>query len=1156
MGLRILLVTVAATVAVVAAILWRLPAAPTALPQPDYGAAGNPPGPGSIELVDVTATWQVIPVHRQRSGHLSSALDTLGAGVCVIDADRDGWMDLFFVGGAGQTRDYGRSSWWSVPAGNRLLRNVGGRYLQDVTESAGLAGVMHGMGCAVGDLDDDGLPDLVVSGLRDIRVYRNEGGSRFADVSADSGLAAQGWATGVALADYNRDGLLDVYVGGFVSFEKGARTFERGSGFVPLVDAAFDPSLYDAQPNQLYMNLGGFSFRDVAAEVGVSNPEGRSLGARWEDVTGDGWLDLLVINGAGTANRLFLNRSGERFAAAGAEFSALESDGVRDVALADLDRDGTAEFILSRGQGSPPAMLFFSAEEGRWVDESWSRGLANARELSLSTWGVATGDIDNDGAVDVFFASGASVPDPDAAELPLGQPNRGYSNDGTGNMTRSWGGLEALPSSSRAAVTVDLNNDGRLEVVTTSNNDAWQILSASPSANHGLTLDLGALEVPAGVFPTRLEVETDQGSTQTAIAQPAGFLSQGDPRVHVGLGRSSAIRALAVGLSDGRWLELGPAGADQALRAAAPGELAPTPALPPPGHGYAMDRIFERATLADWVSVMLAGSTPAEVTNDLLAKWGAASAEARIAALNAAAAGGANWVSLVPTALADESPEVRGRAISLLREHELGVGLRWLAPLVSDQDPDVACDAAAALAHFFEEEEAVIHRKHLALPLLVRALETQPDEVVACVARALGAAESHRAIEPLSRIVRSSKAREARVAAIWALGRIRDRGAVPVLRRQAANRDAHPDVVAASLVALERLDDPEAPAWLDELLGAYAGEDSRRSFARRFELVASLLRADDAVVIARYDLEDRLASLLVEYLAAKGRPSAPWVAALRAIRASRAPRFLDAAAAGLQSTDLDAQVEALVAIGAIDSPGARERLRRELAVVPEDVGERAIAMMCEAARCPPVGVVAETYGRLPAISLSRILAQAPPGQAADLLDAALAWEAAPPDLLPLLRVCQDLGIPAGPPATTLWRRADALVRLEYARCYLGRVAFDDDAELTVEGRLHVREILEDPSLNAEVRSELTILAALADPLIARTKLLPELTGMRDDVLLSALKAFEGEPSTAVAAELRRIAGAPNRSFEVRLRAAALLSRTEPRVARELIGSEV
>ncbi|HFD12644.1 MAG TPA: VCBS repeat-containing protein, partial [Crenotrichaceae bacterium] len=268
---------------------------------------------------DITAYAGLVVSHMQGGEKITNLTETLGAGACVLDFDNDGWLDIFFITGSGQTRYYGRREWWQQGHSNVLYKNNGNGQFVDVTKRAGLENTVWGMGCASADFDNDGDADLFVTSYGSNIFYENRNG-RFVDISPLAGIKGEAWSTSVVVADYNKDGLLDIYVVNYLDFKNGAKTYEKTSGFQRMLPVSFDARVYDGQANQLYLNKGKLKFEDVTSNAGVANVGGRGLAAQWVDLNRDSYPDLIVSNDAGLPNAVFLNKYGETFINASLEY--------------------------------------------------------------------------------------------------------------------------------------------------------------------------------------------------------------------------------------------------------------------------------------------------------------------------------------------------------------------------------------------------------------------------------------------------------------------------------------------------------------------------------------------------------------------------------------------------------------------------------------------------------------------------------------------------------------------------------------------------------------------------------------------------------------------------------------------------------------------
>lgn len=316
----------------------------------------TPPAIAFPVFIDATLNAGLFSGHLQGGKRLTGLNETLGAGACALDFDNDGWLDLFIISGTGQNRYYGRSEWWQQRRGNRLYKNLANGRFEDVSIQAGIKGRAWGLGCGVADFDNDGYADLVVTNYGANQLFQNNGDGSFRDVTNTSGLVDNQWSTGVAIADYDGDGLLDMYITNYIRYKKGARTFESSTGFVSLLSPAFDSTLYDSQANRLYRNLGNFRFEDVTNVAGVANASGRSLSALWQDINEDRFPDLIVVNDRGLPNAVYINEGNGKFFEAAANYRLNTTLGNLGITTGDLDNDGDLDLAMSTPNTQPIAL--------------------------------------------------------------------------------------------------------------------------------------------------------------------------------------------------------------------------------------------------------------------------------------------------------------------------------------------------------------------------------------------------------------------------------------------------------------------------------------------------------------------------------------------------------------------------------------------------------------------------------------------------------------------------------------------------------------------------------------------------------------------------------------------------------------------------------
>jgi hypothetical protein len=480
-------------------------------------------------------------------------LETMVGGVAVFDYDGDGRMDLFFVNGArlsdpmpaGQVPDKSEPQYW-----NRLYRNAGGGKFEDVTASAGVAGHSFGMGVAVGDYDNDGLPDLYVTNYGRNILFHNDGQGRFSDVTAKARVEAGGWSTGAAFVDVDNDGRLDLFVSRYLKWDFrdiwcGARSPNRR--------AYCHPDQFEPISHLLYRNLGNGVFENISDRAGIAAKPGKGLGVAIHDFDQDGRIDIVVANDS-FPQQLFHNLGNARFEEIGlASGVAYDDDGKLFAGMGidfdDYDNDRWPDIFIN-ALGNQRYALF---QNVRKIFE-YASGPTGIGQASLlhSGWGTHFFDYDNDGWKDLFVAQGHVM---DNVELT--QPNLHYLERLL--LMRNTGGKFAdvsgkagpgfqIPVAARGAVVVDLDNDGGIDlVVSCLNHNALVLRNTNASGNHWLTVrTIGSRSNRDGIG-ARVTVTTGTGRMLNGLVSSAGsYLSARDPRVHFGLGKNDKITKLDI----------------------------------------------------------------------------------------------------------------------------------------------------------------------------------------------------------------------------------------------------------------------------------------------------------------------------------------------------------------------------------------------------------------------------------------------------------------------------------------------------------------------------------------------------------------------------------------------------------------------------------
>jgi len=463
-------------------------------------------------------------------------IETMPGGVALLDYNNDGLLDIFLVN-AGHVPDPLRTpggfdrhdpAYW-----NRLYRQNRDGTFTDVTEQAGLAkagDANYGMGVAIGDYDNDGFPDIYVTNFGKNILYHNNGDGTFTDVTEKAGVAAGGWSTSAGFFDYDNDGKLDLFVTRYLDWTPET---SKTCG-VPTMPMYCPPGDFGAVTSILYHNRGDGTFEDVSTTSGIASKKGHGLAVAFADYDGDGYTEIFVANDL-TEQFLFHNNGNGTFTERGVEAgAALSSRGKMlsgmGVAFQDYDNDGRPDIIVTQ-LPRDPYVLFHHDGHGMFSADELKSGL-QAVSGRFSGWGVGLEDFDNDGWKDIFIVQGHALdnvekydPSLQYREPPLLALNR------AGHFEQAEVGSE-VPVAGRGAAFGDLNNDGWMDVVTTSLGEHPQFFLNRGGQLHWLTITLHGKRSNRDGYGARVHV-----NGQVRFATAAGsYLSSNDKRLHFGLG--------------------------------------------------------------------------------------------------------------------------------------------------------------------------------------------------------------------------------------------------------------------------------------------------------------------------------------------------------------------------------------------------------------------------------------------------------------------------------------------------------------------------------------------------------------------------------------------------------------------------------------------
>jgi hypothetical protein len=521
------------------------------------GAAPAGDDPWPVRLVDVAA--QAGLRHASVYGGLERKrfiIETNGAGVALLDYDRDGWLDALVPSGT-RLRDGAREevAW---PRGqeptNRLYRNRRDGTFEDVTDRAGLRRTGWTSAVCAGDYDNDGALDLFLTYFGHNVLYRNRGDGRFEDATARAGLGAGAtrWGSGCSFVDYDRDGRLDLFVANYLAFDLATAT-EPGQGPNCVwkgVPVNCGPKGLPFDTNLLYRNRGDGTFEDVSARSGVAKVTARyPMTAAAADLDGDGWADLYVACDS-TASILYRNNRDGTFSdvavpsgTAYSEFGNAQAG--MGLALGDYDGDGLLDLLKTHFADDVPA-LYRNLGRGQFEDVAVASGLAALNRYV--EWGAGMPDLDNDGRPDVLYVTGNVYPEMERqlAQYPHRGPRVVYRNRGGAFelVTDRSGEGATTPHSSRGAAFGDYDNDGDVDVLVMNMNEPPSLLrNEYAGANRWLLVSLEGTRSSRDGLGATIVVTAGGRRQARAVLSQSSYYSHDDLRAHFGLGpRAKADR--------------------------------------------------------------------------------------------------------------------------------------------------------------------------------------------------------------------------------------------------------------------------------------------------------------------------------------------------------------------------------------------------------------------------------------------------------------------------------------------------------------------------------------------------------------------------------------------------------------------------------------
>ncbi|MBN9615995.1 MAG: CRTAC1 family protein [Acidobacteriales bacterium] len=504
------------------------------------------------QLADITASTGI---HFE---HLSSPeqkyiVESMSGGVALIDYDGDGWLDIYFTNAPSVSMALAGKK-----ARSALYHNNRDGTFTDVTEKAGVGYPCWAMGVAVGDYNNDGKPDLIVSCFGGVVLYRNNGDGTFTDVTKAAGLDKDtGWATGVTFGDYDGDGHSDLFVPHYVDLDMNDLPQFGSSKTCQYHGVAVQcgPRGLKGSPDTLYHNNGDGTFAEVAKQAGVDDANHFfGLGAVWSDFDNDGKLDLFVGND-GEPNYLYHNEGNGHFKEMAYDAGvAVSEDGTEQanmgLALGDYLNTGRLSLVVTHFSDEY-ATLYRNDGAMTFSDVSRSAGISRASSPYVG-WGDAFLDLDNAGREDLILVNGHVYPQVDSVKMGTRykEPKLVFLNQRNGkflDVSKESGEAVQVPQVSRGLAVGDLFNRGKLDIVVENLTGGPMILEAgSDPANHWVSFALEGSPQNRLALNARVWVTTGKLRQMDEVRSGGSYLSQSDLRLHFGLGRSARIDKVEV----------------------------------------------------------------------------------------------------------------------------------------------------------------------------------------------------------------------------------------------------------------------------------------------------------------------------------------------------------------------------------------------------------------------------------------------------------------------------------------------------------------------------------------------------------------------------------------------------------------------------------
>ncbi len=494
----------------------------------------------TIQFRDITAQAGIHFTHNNGAFGKKWLPETMGPGCAFIDYDNDGYPDILLVNG---------EDWPAHPHAGattpKLYHNNRNGTFTDVTRQSGLAVPMFGLGVAVGDFDNDGFDDLFITALGQSHLFHNNGNGTFTEVTKTAGMwGPSEFSTSAAWVDYDRDGKLDLVVANYVRWSEQTDLYCTLDG---AHKSYCTPESYKGTSVRLWHNLGNGKFEDATQKAGLGDPTSKSLGITILDYNADGWPDILIANDT-QPNKLYLNKKDGTFEERGVPSGiAFSEDGVARAGMgadaADYDRSGHPSVIISNF-ANQMVSLYHNEGNGLFVDEAPQSEVGRATLVTLG-FGCFFFDYDNDGWPDIFVADGHIEDQIERVQkrVSYAEPSHLFRSLGGGKfqeVTAQMGPAFAAPRVARGAAYADVDNDGLLDVLVTTNAGPAFLFHNEGGTNHSLRLKLLGTKSNRDGIGAVVRVTSDNNNNKDKqskmLRSGSSYLSQSELVLTFGLG--------------------------------------------------------------------------------------------------------------------------------------------------------------------------------------------------------------------------------------------------------------------------------------------------------------------------------------------------------------------------------------------------------------------------------------------------------------------------------------------------------------------------------------------------------------------------------------------------------------------------------------------